>query len=178
MIIPSTRYFTAGEVETGAYLNASITNLGNFMLGRPIAQLTTAANTAVAAVTAVPIPFTASNINRDNAWAAGTNPSRYTAATAGWYWVMGSVNWANTALTYRTSFLRTNGSTAVAGSTGTVLGSATAGSETTTSQSFVYLNGTTDYIELVAYSGTATTLGTPPAGSAQTATLNLIWVSL
>ena len=40
MQLPSTRYFTAGEIETGAYLNAAITNLGNFLLGRPIAQIT------------------------------------------------------------------------------------------------------------------------------------------
>lgn len=181
MIVPSTRYFTAGEVETGAYLNASVTNLGNFMLGRPVAQLvtSTAGGNAVAATTAVAIPFTSSNINRDNAWSSGTNPSRYTAATAGWYWVSGSMSWANTALTYRSSFLRTNGSTAVPGSTFTILGSSTAGSQTTTSNGFVYLNGTTDYIELIAYSGTATTLGTPPSGTAaQTACLTVVWVSL
>ena len=36
MIIPSTRLFTAGEVQTGAYLNNGITAMSNFALAKPM----------------------------------------------------------------------------------------------------------------------------------------------
>jgi len=50
MIVPSTRLFSAGEVETGAYLNSAVTNLGNFVLGKPVCSLYSTVATAVAAL--------------------------------------------------------------------------------------------------------------------------------
>lgn len=184
MQVPSTRYFTAGEIETGAYLNASVTNLGNFMLGRPIASLTTSTTGTAIATTGTAITFTTSIINRDNAWSSSTNPTRYTAATAGWYFVTGYVcTTNNAAVQYRNVWFRTNGTTPVSTSLNTLL--TTAGQTNNLVQQttgFVYLNGSTDYIELMAASSTATTLAAPTGNAAHgisvSASMSLIWVSL
>ena len=180
MIVPSTRIFTAGEVETGAYLNSAVTNMGNFMLGKPVAQLTSTATTAVTLTTATPIPFSVANLNRDNSWSSATNPSRYTAQTAGWYFVQAEIHWAALAGTYRACYLRKNAAaTGVAGSLHQILGSATA-SQTTHCASLVYLNGTTDYVELIGVSGTTTALAASSIVGAPTTTanMNVVWVSL
>jgi len=179
MIIPSTRYFTAGEVETGAYLNSAVTNLGNFMLGRPIAQLTTANTTSITAgTTGLAITWTSSNINRDNSWSSGTNPTRYTAATAGWYYIQGSASFASTTATNRGTWIAKNGTTVPGSYSNTGIASH---QFTSNSSAFVYLNGSTDYVELFGFClTTATALAVPPAGSPATITaqMNLLWVSL
>lgn len=176
MIVPSTRLFTAGEVETGAYLNSAVTNLGNFMLGKPIAQLTSIATTSITAgTTGVAIPFASENIDRDNGHSTTVNTSYYTAQTAGWYYVQGSASFASTAATSRGTALKVNGTTIVAGSTSSI-GIANAGF-VSSSSALVYLN-VGDYIELWGYAiGTTTALAAPALGSVQTAVMNVVWVS-
>jgi hypothetical protein len=85
MIIPSTRIFTAGEIETGAYLNSAVTNLGNFMLGKPITVLRQTANSSTLTAGAfTAISFSVADVNRDNNWNSGA-PTLWTCNTAGWY---------------------------------------------------------------------------------------------
>jgi hypothetical protein len=179
MIVPSTRLFTAGEVETGAFLNSAVTNLGNFVLGKPITQIICATTPVViAANTIVPIQFTGFIVNRDNSW-SNVNNTRFTAQTAGYYYLTGQLQWAATTATTRSAYFRTNGTTNITGSLEQkIAAQTTAQPTTTTAQCLVYLN-VGDYVELIAYSGTATTLAalaTPAFPN--TATMSAIWVSV
>jgi hypothetical protein len=180
MIVPSTRIFTAGEVETGAYLNSAVTNLGNFMLGKPVASLYTVNTQSFTASTTAAVTWATGSggviaLNRDNGWSS-SNATYYTAQTSGWYWITGGASWASTAATYKGTFLRLNGATAIQGSS-TINGSASTTAQTN-SVAFVYLNSG-DYIELMGRAqGTTTALAAPAIGSTATAFLNLVWVSL
>jgi len=179
MIVPSTRYFTAGEVETGAYLNASVTNLGNFLLGRPIASIYTTYAQSFTAGSSAAITWASGSggvlaVNRDNGWSA-TNATRYTVGTAGWYWINAGANWSASAATYRGVYLYVNGGTAVPGSS--TLSYATTIVQTNCT-GFVYLNAG-DYVELFGRcQGANTALVAPTIGSTATAFINLVWVSL
>jgi len=179
MIVPQPRTFTAGELETAAYLNSSITAVGNFILGKPVAQaITTLTTQSFAIGTAAAVTFASSPINRDNNWVVGS-PTRLTINTAGWYWLSGELYWANTAATVRGTYLNVNGTTAVNGSN--CVTSVASVYFSSISNGFVYLN-VGDYVELFGRAnGTATTPANPASilgsGSAVTASLTAIWVS-
>lgn len=110
MIIPSTRLFTAGEIETGSFLNSSITNLGNFLLGKPVAVLrqATAQSLAVSG-TNYTLTFDTEDVDRDNGHSISTNTSRYTAQTAGYYFVAGQASFAGNVTGSRIARLSVNG---------------------------------------------------------------------
>jgi hypothetical protein len=86
--------------------------------------------------------------------------SRFTPNVAGYYFVTGAIRWEN--ITSAQSFLFKNGASHSAGS------SAQAGTYHTNVSDLIYLNGTTDYVELfgVQYAGTTQNAGIP--GTANT----------
>jgi hypothetical protein len=180
MIVPSTRIFTAGEVETGAYLNSAVTNMGNFMLGKPIASFSTINTQSFtsgtnAAVTWLSASGGTISVSRDNNYSSA-NATFCTVNTSGWYWISGGASWASTAATYKGTWLRTNGSTVLQGSSNVHSTASTAAQ--TISNAFAYLNSG-DYIELMGRAqGTTTALAAPAIGSTATAWLNVVWVSL
>jgi hypothetical protein len=174
MIIPSTRLFTAGEIETGAYLNSAVTNLGNFMLGKPIAQLqqTVAQSIPTAAFTA--ITFTSEVIDRDNGHNNVTNTSRYTAQTAGWYFVSGGIKWNASATGQRISAWYINGvqldQNRFNNNGASIQVSADAQSR------LVNLN-VNDYIELRGYQDSGAALLTATTGGLELSYMSVVWVS-
>jgi hypothetical protein len=180
MIVPSTRIFTAGEIETGAYLNNAVTNMANFMLGKPVTSLyTTNAQSFTSGSSAAVTWATGSGgviaVNRDNSWSS-TNPTRFSCNTAGWYWVSGGANWASTAATYKGTYLLFNNSTAIQGSSS--INNVASTTFQSASNALVYLNNS-DYVELYGRcQGTNTSLAAPTIGSTATAFLNVVWVSL
>lgn len=95
MIVPSTRVFTAGEIETGAYLNSAITNLGNFNLGKPVTLLrqTSAQSPNFTASTYTALNWSVADVNRDNNFATGS-PTLWTCNTAGWYRFAGETSFS------------------------------------------------------------------------------------
>jgi len=174
MIIPSTRLFTAGEVETGAYLNSSITNLGNFMLGKPIAQLRqTAAQTLTTGNNAA-VTFDTEDIDRDNGHSTSTNPSRYTAQTAGWYFVTGAIAYTGNATGARVARFQVNGTSLNAGAYITAFTLNTQPLIAPVSN-FTYLN-VGDYVEIIANQTTGASLNTYVTAPYQSF-MSVIWVS-
>ena len=175
MIIPSTRVFSAGEVETGAYLNSAVTNLGNFMLGKPICSMYSTSTQSFASGTDAAVTPWTEVVDRDNGHDTITNPSRYTFQTAGYYWIAGGANFTSTTATYRGTYFRLNGSTAIQG-TSSFLSVASVGFASTSCALAYFSVG--DYIELMGrVQTTATTLVAPPAGSTATAWFDVVWVS-
>lgn len=176
MIVPSTRIFTAGEVETGAYLNSAVTNLGNFMLGRPIAILRQTAAQSIPNATATDITFDAEDIDRDGGHSLTTNTARYTAATAGWYWVQGAVSWAANTTGNRTASINKNG-TSLNYAANRNASALLANIFTQPVAGLVYLNGTTDYITLSGTQSSGAALNTATTAGYQSY-LSVVWVSL
>jgi hypothetical protein len=175
MQVPSTRLFQAGEVEAGAYLNSAVTSLGNFMLGKPVAQLYTTATTAIGAGATVVILFPNEVIDRDNGHSTSTNTDRYVAQTPGWYFVTSTVQFSATAGTNRFIWHSVNGTPYNGSFSSTSPGAAAA--VTCTNASFMYLN-VGDYVTTSVSSGTACSLAAivSPAFP-NTATMTVIWVS-
>lgn len=175
MIIPSTRLFTAGEVETGAYLNSAVTNLGNFMLGKPIATVRqTSAQALTTSGTAYALLFDTEDIDRDNGHSTSTNTSRYTAQTAGWYYVFGQASITGNVTGSRVAGIRVNG---VAGNISQQISAYTLNANTWTApvSGMVYLN-VGDYVEIWASQTSGASLNTYVVAPYQSF-MSVIWVS-
>lgn len=174
MIVPSTRIFTAGEVETGAYLNSAVTNLGNFMLGRPIAALRqTVAQTFTTGVGST-ITFDTEDIDRDNGHSLTTNTDRYTAQTAGWYWVSGSVSFVGNATGTRSAALYKNGTILNTSQNRVFVNAATNALVPTSALVYLALN---DYITIQGNQNSGGNLNSVVTAGTQSC-LQLVWVSL
>lgn len=164
---------------TGAMLNQTITSAVNFFLGKPIffAVQTVAQTLTIGGANA--ITFSTEVVDRDSGHSTTTNTSRYTAATAGWYRVNGVVAFSSVASgTYREARIGKNG-TAIDGSAirfrATTIPSGIL--PVASASILVYLNGSTDYVELYSSNDSAvaisTAISTPLASS-----LTVEWVSL
>jgi hypothetical protein len=175
MIIPSTRLFTAGEVETGAYLNSAVTNLGNFMLGKPIFQAYQSTVQSIANGTFTPITFTSETIDRDNGHSTVTNTSRFTAQTAGWYFISGKVAYAANVSGQRLANWNVNGAQ-VSMTRYAPITIASIPSFALADNRLVYLN-VNDYLELIGYQDSGVALNTFISGSIENCYMTAIWVS-
>jgi len=174
MIIPSTRLFTAGEIETGAYLNSAVTNLGNFMLGKPVAQLQQTAAQSINTANFTAITFTSEIIDRDNAHSNVTNTSRYTAQTAGWYFISGSIMWAASATGSRLAGWFVNGTNLGLNRFNNNGASLTV---STPAQSRLVNLNVGDYLELRGYQDSGASLNTLVTGSTDYSYMTVVWVS-
>lgn len=180
MQIPNTRLFAAGDILTGAMMNQTVTSLGNFLLGKPLAAFSRTTNTsAVASGTAVDLDST--QLDRDNSHSNVTNPSRYTAQTPGWYRVTGQVVFnTSTSGTFRQASIAKNGT--IINETRTFLryvsGAVPNNTLAVQATGLVYLNGSTDYIQLIGTHDTGGTLAYVGSTTAQTCYLLVEWVSL
>ena len=181
MLIPNTRLFAAGDVLTGAMMNQTVTSLGNFMLGKPIAFLTRTTTQSIATGGALAL-WTSEVVDRDNGHSNTTNTDRYTAATPGWYRVTSTIYFAaSTAGSIRQVLIYKNGAV-VTGGTGGVRYTAAAvpnGAILTSSPTvFVYLNGTTDYVQVYANQDTGAALNIHNATAGATSSFVIEWMSL
>jgi hypothetical protein len=178
MIIPSTRIFTAGEIETGAYLNSAVTNLGNFMLGKPITVLrqTSVQSPNFTASTYTALNWNVADVNRDNNWTSST-PSVWTCNTAGWYRFAGQTSFSSVATTVsdrRNAWYKNSAQM----NTGTILDRVSLTSQTATLPAqpvMVYMN-VGDTMDLRAY--TAGTGYTTSIGTGFQSFMSAEWVSL
>jgi hypothetical protein len=173
MLIPSTRLFTAGELETGAYLNSAITNATNFMLGKPITVLTTNAVQSIPNAAYTPILFQVENIDRDNAHSTVTNTDRFTAQTPGWYFFTGTIAYASNSAGYRRAYWQCSNGTpagAFASTAGYLI------NQGMPATSILHYLSVGDYMTLSAYQDTGGALNTIASGGVFSS-MNVIWVS-
>jgi len=173
MIIPSTRLFTAGEIETGAYLNSAVTNLGNFMLGKPIAQLTQPVAQSIPNAAYTALTFTSEVIDRDNGHSTTVNTSRYTAQTAGWYFVSGAAKFAANATGQRIAAWFVNG---VQLDLNRYQNNGAGLSTNADAQSRLVNLNVNDYLELRAYQDSGAALNTQ-AITNENSYMTVVWVS-
>lgn len=177
MIIPSTRVFTAGEIETGAYLNATVTNLGNFLLGKPVFSAYQTAVQSISDSTYTGLTFTTEIVDRDNGHSNTVNPSRYTAQTAGYYLFNGQGAFATNTTGIRSLLWHVNGAFPVGGGFSTTTSTLIAGTVVLTASPFFQYLSVGDYVELRARQTSGAALNTVVA-SGITSSISAIWVSV
>lgn len=179
MIIPSTRLFTAGEIETGSFLNSSITNLGNFLLGKPVFLAWQSVVQSIPNNAYTPVTFTSETVDRDNGHSVSALTSRYTAQTAGYYLFNGQIQYAANVTGTRRALWHINGAIP-SGSGGGFFSTASTLTATTASvvaPPFLTYLAVGDYVELNAFQNSGAALNTVAAGGVFS-TISAIWVSV
>lgn len=146
--------FAAGEKITAARLNL-IADPPLLVAQQIVVQ--TLANITWAAIT-----MTGETIDSLNGHSTSTNPSRYTPSTAGYYEVEGQVAFAASTAGDRGAQIRKNGATIDGAHYGAQRAMAGVGSFSGIARcgAVVFLNGTTDYIELYGYQDSGGNLNT------------------
>ncbi|WP_084963761.1 hypothetical protein [Thermoactinospora rubra] len=91
--IPSPRTWTVGELVTAAKMNADLRDGLNFLLAPPLAALRKSVNQLIPQTSPTEVTWDVEDIDRDGGHSNVTNPSRYTAQTAGWYQVSVTILW-------------------------------------------------------------------------------------
>lgn len=176
MIIPSTRLFKAGEIETGSYLNSSITNLGNFVLGKPICSMRqTVAQSLAVSGTDYALTFNVEEVDRDNGHSTTTNTNRYTAQTAGYYYFDAKASFTGNATGTRSARFRKNG-TNIQDSGMITPYALNTNACVLPLYTFVYL-AVGDYVEIILNQSSGGALNTSVASPYQS-NMTVIWVSV
>lgn len=181
MLIPNTRLFAAGDVLTGTMLNQTVSSMGNFMLGKPIAFMYGATTQSIATGGAL-VTWDAEIIDRDNGHSTTVNTDRYTATTPGYYRVNASLYFAaSTAGSIRQAIIYKNGAAVTGGTAGVRYTAAAVPNGALIVQSptlLVYLNGTTDYVQIYANQDTGAALNVHNVTLTATSSFIVEWVSL
>ncbi|MCT9932457.1 hypothetical protein N5079_19840 [Planotetraspora sp. A-T 1434] len=153
--LPNPRTWTVGELLTGAKLNAELRDNLNFLLSPPTALLWASADQSLTHATWGAISWASEQYDNDGGHSNSTNPSRFTAQTAGWYKLIttGSFN-SSTSGTLRGLKFRKNGTTDY----GELLdGMASNGVASLITSAVVQL-AVNDYVEVLAYQDTGGSL--------------------
>lgn len=125
----------------------------------PIFMGNSNASQSVTITTYTPVNLQQETIDSIGGHSTTTNTPRYTPNVAGWYEVSGVVQWQGSASgTFREAGIAKNGTTYVTGGYSRVPMNATA-QLMPTPVVLVYLNGTTDYVQMIAYSDAGTNIG-------------------
>lgn len=149
--IPVFRTWVAGEIVTAAFLNANVRDAGNFFLSWPVAELRqTVAQSIANGGTGAALLFDVEDIDTDNGHSTVTNTSRYTGQTAGRFQLSGASHLAANVTGRRGCWWRLNAADVAASMS---LGPASAAFDMASVSRVrtIVLNGSTDYVELVAY---------------------------
>jgi hypothetical protein len=147
--VPSPGTATAGTPALASVANTWRDTGLWYTVNHPMFIGRSSANQSIASGGNVAITLDLEDIDSDAGHSLVTNTSRYTAQTAGYYFVAGWLNFAANATGYRQLDLKFNGATTVALQTAITIG---AGAATHCSVATVlFLNGTTDYVEMQGF---------------------------
>lgn len=175
LAVPVPRTFVVGEVETAAYLNASVRDTSNFLLGIPIATVYQTAAQLLTSGSPSPVSFDSTAVDTYGGHSNTVNPSRYTAQVAGWYMIGGAapmagstggtnrkiqVYYNGTGIAYATSELPPPSSPAIA-------------VVPALSPTILYLN-VGDFVSIYASADTTSVSVTPNTGNE--AYMTVIWI--
>lgn len=154
--VPVVPDFVAGEKVTSAKMRQVRDVLNWTMTSSPLFDAVQTAAQSLADGTWVPVTFSGETIDRDSGHSTAANTSRYTAQTPGWYRVIGT-GAVNIGTGRMHVAIAKNGTKVPSGSgaLGNALGVAASPTE-----AVVYLNGTTDYVELMVAQVTGATANT------------------
>ncbi len=108
--VPSPRTWAVGELLTAVKLNTDLRDGLNFFLSPPMAILGLTANVTVSSGSDTAISWNLEVLDRDGAHDNSTNPTRWTAQTAGWYELSAHVLFGAATTSSVTFFLNGSGS--------------------------------------------------------------------
>lgn len=157
--VPTVPTWAAGQRVYASQLTSLGSVAAFSTANKPIAVLTQATPQLLTNNTAAAITFDASTVDNTSGHSNTVNPSRWTASYPGWYRVRGQVTFAASATNDRSVQIYKNGTAVstqwnVAPSAGA---SFAPGRET---EGLVFLNGTTDYVEIWALQNSGGALNT------------------
>ena len=172
---PVFRTWVAGEVVTAAYFNANVRDAGNFFLSVPTleARQTVAQSIANSATSA--LSMDTEDFDNDNMHSTVTNSSRATPVTAARYQVSGATSYVSNATGSRHAEIWKNGAALNGGGASMQTDSAGVSTRQPTRTLTLPMNGTTDYVEIVAFQTSGVGLNTDVTGITQP-TLSVRWV--
>lgn len=160
MIVPALRTWTPGEIVTAAMLNGNVRDAVGFVLAPPAAVLRSTAAQSIPNNSWTSLTMNTEDVDNDGGHSTVTNPSRYTAQTAGWWRVNGgTMTFAGNNTGTRGTRLTVNG-VAVAASRNLVVASAAIAVSVPLVGIEVYLD-VGQYMEMQAFQDVST-----PAGAA------------
>lgn len=170
--VPAPYTPTAGDDATQArvltWADAANYLLGNATSGgskRPLCVMRQTVAQAVANGTNVAVTLDVEDVDYDNGHSTVTNTSRYTAGTAGWYFLAGVVAYVANATGDRECRFRLNGTTFLNASDAAGAADPTAGQPTIIhATTYVFLNAG-DYVELIAFQQSGGALNTQASGA-------------
>lgn len=147
--VPSPRTYTVGEVETGAYFNATRDAL-TFSINRPMAVVyqSSAQSLANGSLTAVAMDTTV--VDSYGGHSNSTNNSRYTAQVAGWYQLDGaySISAINTTGTRDGQWAKNGAALTAPTGAGVLVGGSSAFSATVAMPGLQIQLNAGDYVEM------------------------------
>ncbi len=158
-------------------MNSNIRDAGNFLLARPLASIRQGVAQSIPNSTWTACTFDTEDIDRDNGHSTVSNTSRYTGATPGYVWTAYTAAFALSSAGGRAGRIRLNGadSSQTAG-TGVFHVPPSALVSVISGGGLQYLNGTSDYLELVVLQTSGGALNTYVATDVLTR-LSVLWVS-
>lgn len=162
--VPSFRTWVAGEIVTAAEMNANIRDAGNFMIGQPFAYIWQSVAQSLANSTYAALTFDSTVVDSDGGHSNVTNNSRYTAKTPGWFQFTGGASFAVNATGSRgTQWSKTGVLTGLGAQALSFSGTAAVTTSVPAKMIFLPMNGTTDYVELLAFQSSGGALNTSVA---------------
>lgn len=167
MLVPTVRTFTdppdPTSILTYAEWNATLYDTVNLVLNPPMVHVRQAVTQSIPNSTWTPLTFDTEIIDTEGIHSTATTPSRITPKTPGWYmgWFGGS--WVNNTAGTRAVSPRKNGNMAV--SYGRMDWRPVAGGTVLKGLRFwMPFNGTTDYVEVIAWQSSGGALNTWATG--------------
>jgi hypothetical protein len=166
--VPNPRTAVAGEFETAAFMNM-FRDAINFLANKPLAVIYQGTAQSFTSSSGAAVTFDQTTADTYSGHSNSTNNTRYTAVVAGWYWIVGTVTWANVSGGNRNVSINKNGTGVPQFGTADPSASALvfpAGQVT----ALVQLN-VGDYVEVIAYQDSGGAVSTHANGSS----MAVIW---
>lgn len=174
MIVPALRTWTAGEIVTAAMLNTNVRDAINFLLSKPYVSVYQTAAQSIPTATFTAINFDTEETDNDGMHSTGTNPSRLTAVTPGWYLVSGQVAYAANATGSRNARLGVNLAVVPASGTTTLPANGNLGVATVATRA-VFLNAG-DFVQIQGMQSSGGALNTGVGGE-YVSSMSAMWQS-
>jgi hypothetical protein len=168
--LPSARTFIAGETETAAFMNSLSTAVG-FLLAPPRALCYPSGGQVLTTGVATAITMDSEAYDTDNMHNPGVNPTRFTPQTAGLYEVTAQIGFVGAAGGLRQVAIYLNGAVQCITNPG-----ATGVTQYVQVEKEIYLNGSSDYMEMFGTQTSGGNLST--GGGVATTFLQARWVAV
>lgn len=166
---------TASQIMTNAFVTANFTNPLTFLMNKPMFIGYNTALQSVNSAASTAIQWLSEVADTYSGHSNSTNPSRYVGQAPGYYWVSGSVCFSGNTAGSRKAWIAVNG-TVVAYSNVQGPPSLSSSDAATLSvpATLVYLNGTTDYVEIYALQNSGSAINLNP-NATNASGISIIW---